>query len=94
MIWYEQIFIYITYLVYILYIIMAIGISNSTPKYLNELNYFRQIYIGVSLLLVFNPLKKHKGVRNFHRKIIFSACFFLLMPPFISIMRVLIDLQN
>ncbi len=88
MIWYERIFIYATYGVYLLYIIMAIGVSNSkTPEYLRELNYFRQIYIGISLLIIFNPLRKRKVIRDFHRTIIFSSAFFLLFPPLFSLMN-------
>ena len=88
MIWYQQLFIYITYFVYFLYIITAIGLANSEiPEYLHYLNYFRQIYIGITLLFVFNPLRKKPKFTEFHRKIIFISSLFLLLPPVFSLIK-------
>jgi len=95
MFWYEKMFIYITYLVYFLYIILAIGIYNyvgiSKDKihlYLHKLDFVRQIYIGSTLLLVFNPWSTTKYCTEFHKKIIFSSSIFLLLPPFISLLNI------
>lgn len=75
--WYEKMFIYVTYAVYFLYIITAIGLSNSkAPQYLHYLNYFRQIYIGITLFLLSNPYKKKIQFNEFHRKIIFCFIYF------------------
>lgn len=80
--WYEKMFIYVTYAVYFLYIITAIGLSNSkAPQYLHYLNYFRQIYIGITLFLLSNPYKKKIQFNEFHRKIIFASSIFLLISP-------------
>ena len=81
--WYEKMFIYVTYAVYLLYIITAIGLSSSTaPQYLHYLNYLRQIYIGITLFVLTNPLKKKIQFNEFHRKIIFASSIFLLLSPF------------
>jgi len=86
--WYETAFIYISYVVHFLYLITVIGLSNSqTSEYLHYLNYFRQIYIGVTLLFVFNPLRKKPKFTEFHRKIIFISSLFLLLPPVFSLIK-------
>ena len=94
MFWYETVFIYVTYVVYFLFIITAIGISNylgfsedKGKEYLERLDYFRQIYIGITLLLVFNPWTKTKYCTEFHKKIIFTSSIFLLLPPTVSLFK-------
>ena len=76
MFWYETIFIYVTYIVYLLFIITAVGITSflgiskeKSHEYLHRLDYFRQIYIGITLLLVFNPWSNVKHCTQFHKKI-------------------------
>jgi len=98
MFWYESVFIYVTYAVYFLYIIIAINISNyiglsedKSHEYLDRLDYFRQIYIGITLLLVFNPWTKTKYCTEFHKKIIFTSSIFLLLPPTVSLFK---ELRN
>ena len=91
MFWYEQLFIYTTYLVYFLYIITAIGISYGKENihlYLHYLDFFRQIYIGTTLLLVFNPWSSTKHCTEFHKKIIFSSSLFLLLPAIVSLLNI------
>ena len=92
MFWYETIFIYVTYIVYLLFIITAVGITSflgiskeKSHEYLHRLDYFRQIYIGITLLLVFNPWSKTKYCTEFHKKIIFTSSIFLLFPPTVSL---------
>ena len=94
MFWYESVFIYVTYAVYFLYVIIAINISNyiglsedKSHEYLDRLDYFRQIYIGITLLLVFNPWTKTKYCTEFHKKIIFTSSIFLLLPPMVSLFK-------
>tara|TARA_B100000686_G_C16513031_1_gene823139 strand:+ start:243 stop:548 length:306 start_codon:yes stop_codon:yes gene_type:complete len=92
MFWYETIFIYVTYIVYLLFIITAVGITSflgiskeKSHEYLHRLDYFRQIYIGITLLLVFNPWSNVKHCTQFHKKIIFSSAIFLLLSPTLSL---------
>ena len=92
MLWYETVFIYITYVVYFLFFISIIGISQflgiSKEKshiYLHNLDIFRQLYVGITLLLVFNPWSKTKYCTEFHKKIIFTSSIFLLLPPTVSL---------
>ena len=94
MFWYETVFIYVTYVVYFLFIVTGIGISNylglsedKAHEYLDRLDYFRQIYIGITLLLVFNPWTKTKYCTEFHKKIIFTSSIFLLLPPTVSLLK-------
>jgi len=101
MFWYESVFIYITYVVYFLYIITIIGISNyiglsedKSHEYLDRLDYFRQIYIGITLLLVFNPWTRVKHCTDFHKKMIFTSAIFLLLPPTVSLFKELRNMIN
>ena len=74
---YETLYVYGTYLFYILYLLTALGIWSQAPQYLNSLEYFLQIFIGVLLIVFNNPFSKHK-FRPVDKKLAFSAGFFLL----------------
>ena len=80
MLWYQRLFIYVTYIVYILYIVAFFHISDKAPKYLSTLNYFRQIFVGGMLFFVFNPLRKNIVFTAFHQKLVFTSAIFLLLP--------------
>ena len=88
MLWYEHAFIYMTYLVYILYIIAFFHISDKAPHYLEMLNYFRQLFVGLLLIFIFNPLRKKIIFTDFHQKIIFTSAIFLLIPSFPRIKKI------
>lgn len=80
MLWYEKLFIYVTYFVYLCYIFVALGVWHHAPEYLSIINYLRQVYVGITLLVVFNPLRSKIKFTEFHRKIIFTSSLFLLTP--------------
>ena len=80
MLWYQRLFIYVTYIVYLLYIIVFFHISDKAPKYLSILNYFRQLFVGTTLVFVFNPFRKNIVFTTFHQKLIFTSALFLLLP--------------
>ena len=88
MLWYEHVFIYMTYIVYILYIVMFFHISDKAPQYLQTLNYFRQLFVGLMLIFIFNPLRKKIKFTDFHQKLIFSSAIFLLIPSFPRIKKI------
>ena len=74
---YETLYVYGKYLLYILYLLAALGLWSQAPEYLNSLEYFLQIFIGVLLIAFNNPISKHK-FRPIDKKLAFSAGFFLL----------------
>ncbi len=84
MIWYEKLFIYMTYCVYILYIIVFFHVSSAAPAYLSMINYFRQLFVGLMLITISNPLRKKMVYSEFNRKLIFTSSLFLLVPIFKS----------
>ena len=99
MLWYEKIFIYVTYIVYFLFFVGVVGVSNyiglskeKSREYLDNLDYFRQIYVGITLILVFNPWTRVKHCTEFHKKIIFSSAIFLLLPLALSLFPQLKDI--
>lgn len=77
MISYEHIYEYTTYIIYFLYFVILFGLWNDAPQYLNAIEYFLQIFIGILLVLFNNPFTKHK-YRPIDKKIAFSAGLFIL----------------
>lgn len=74
----ERIFNLIIYVSYFLIIISALGISESAPKYLNNLDYYVRVYICLFLIWRFNPFRTHYEFTDLDRKIAFSAGVFIL----------------
>ena len=74
---YETLYVYGKYLLYVLYLLTVLGIWSQAPQYLNSLEYFLQIFIGVLLIVLNNPITKHK-YSPIDKKLAFSAGFFLL----------------
>jgi len=56
-----------------LIIISALGFSQSTPKFLTDLNYYVSIYICLFLMWRFHPFKSKYEFTELDRKIAFSA---------------------
>lgn len=77
MIAYEAMYVYGKYLLYALYLVTALGLWSQSPQYLNTLEYFLQIFIGVVLVVINNPFTHHH-YRPVDKKIAFSAGFLLL----------------
>ena len=77
---YENIFYYTVNVTYILYIIILFGVGGFAPEYLEYLNIFLKLYIGLILFIRFNPLTyKSKKFTEFDRKLVFSSSIFLLL---------------
>jgi hypothetical protein len=74
----EQLFNLIIYASYFLIIVSALGLSESAPKYLANLDYYVRIYICLFLMWRFNPLRTHYEFTDLDRKIAFSAGVFIL----------------
>lgn len=76
---YENTYYYLKYFIYFLYIAIYLNIWSKAPSYLNVFDYFLKLFVGVTLIYIFNPFtfKKNK-FNDFHREIAFSAGFFLL----------------
>lgn len=62
---------------YFLVIITALGLSNSAPTYLKQLDYYIHIYISLFLIWRFNPYRKIDSFTDFDRKIAFSSGLFI-----------------
>jgi hypothetical protein len=70
-----DIFVSITYF---LILISSLGLSNSAPKYLANIDYYIRIYICLFLLWRFNPFRRIKTFTELDRKIVFSAGLFII----------------
>lgn len=73
----EKAFDFILYLSYFLYFLFSIGFANNAPEYLIPLEYYTKVYIGLFLLLRFNPFRTVKFT-ELDKKIAFSAGVFII----------------
>ena len=62
---------------YILYFVVALGLSASTPQYLETMHYWVKLYISLFLIYRFNPFHSI-SFTELDRKVAFSAGVFLL----------------
>ena len=74
----ERLFDLIIYTSYFLIIVSALGLSESAPRYLANLDYYIRVYICLFLMWRFNPLRTHYEFTDLDRKIAFSAGAFIL----------------
>jgi len=84
-----NIFIFITYLFILL---SFLGLSNYTPKYLEEIDYYVRIYICLFLIWRFNPFRKLDAFTNLDRKIAFSAGLFIITTTALN--KYIIDVKE
>jgi hypothetical protein len=66
-----------------LYIFILFGITTTAPQYLNDLNYYVQIYVSLFLIYRFNPFRNVKYT-ELDVKITFAAGVFLLFTTAIG----------
>ena len=83
--WYENLFIYVSYIVYCLYLIVFLGIWDKASGYLHIINYYRQIAVSLLLLYFFHPWRKKTKFTEFHRKVVFTAAIFLFTSTLLSV---------
>jgi hypothetical protein len=76
----KELFLYALYISYILYIIVLFGVGGYAPRYLNYVRDFLKYYVGILLVILYNPLTHKKGnFEEFDRKLVFSAGLFILL---------------
>jgi hypothetical protein len=76
----ELVFLYLINISFVLYIIVLLGIGGFAPKYLRYLRTFLQIYIGILLVIRYNPFTyKGRDFGEFDRQLVFSSGIFLLL---------------
>lgn len=77
---YQNIFFYGINLTFILYILIFFGIGNIAPQYLDNIQYILKIYIGLILVILYNPLTyKKREFKEFDRNIVFTSGLFLIL---------------
>jgi hypothetical protein len=74
----ERLFDLIIYISYFLIIVSSLGISETAPKYLADLDYYIRVYVCLFLIWRFNPFRSHYEFTDLDRKIAFSAGAFIL----------------
>lgn len=77
MVFQESMFDIVMTMTYILYIAVVLGVSVTAPNYLDYVQYFTKLYIGLFLLARFNPYQNQKCT-SLDIKIIFNAAIFIL----------------
>ena len=74
----ERLFNLFVYTSYFLIIVSSLGLSETAPKYLANLDYYIRVYICLFLIWRFNPFRSHYEFTDLDRKIAFSAGVFIL----------------
>ena len=76
----ERLFLYSLNVSFALYIIVLFGVGGYAPQYLEALKSFLRIYIGMLLVISYNPYtyNNHK-FGEFDRQLVFSSGIFLLL---------------
>jgi hypothetical protein len=76
----ELLFLYLINISFVLYIIVLLGVGGFAPKYFHYLKTFLQIYIGILLVIRYNPITyKGRDFGEFDRRLVFSSGIFLLL---------------
>lgn len=78
MLTHKQIYLYILYTTYVLYAISYVGIYSLAPQYIQLLDEILKIYVGIFLLINFNPMSTHK-FNSFDKDIAFSSGIIILL---------------
>ena len=76
---YQRLFLYGINITFILYLFVIFGINKYAPEYLSDLKYFLKIYIGIILVILFNPFVKKETLTTVEKKIVFSSGLILLL---------------
>jgi hypothetical protein len=76
----ERLFLYSLNASFILYIIVLLGVGGYAPQYLETLKSFLRIYIGLLLVINYNPYTyTDRKFGEFDRQLVFSSGIFLLL---------------
>jgi hypothetical protein len=76
----ELVFLYLINISFVLYIIVLLGVGGFAPRYFHYLKTFLQIYIGILLVIRYNPITyKGRDFGEFDRQLVFSSGIFLLL---------------
>ena len=76
----ERLFLYSLNASFILYIIVLLGVGGYAPQYLETLKSFLRIYIGLLLVINYNPYSyTERKFGEFDRQLVFSSGIFLLL---------------
>jgi len=70
-------FYFAIYVGYIAAIFALLGVNKFNHKYLDDLNYYFNVYISIFLLLRFNPFRRNVLFSALDRDIAFSAGWFV-----------------
>jgi hypothetical protein len=83
---YANIFNYSIYIIYALYILIYFNLWDAAPDYLRYINYFFQIFIGLTLIYFYNPFTRHR-YGPVHKRIVFTAGILLLTSTTFGILN-------
>lgn len=73
----EYFFYFVIYVGYVAAILALLGVSRFNHRYLDDLNYYFNVYISIFLLLRFNPFRRRVVFSTLDRDIAFSAGWFV-----------------
>ncbi len=77
-------FYYIVYIFYLLYVGLYLGLDKKYEKYLLRLKTSIRIFIGIFLLLHFNPYVKNRKLTDLDTQIILSSAMVIILDAGVS----------
>tara|TARA_B100000035_G_scaffold279998_1_gene259953 strand:+ start:4032 stop:4343 length:312 start_codon:yes stop_codon:yes gene_type:complete len=74
---YQNIFLILLAILYILYFSILLGFGDKNKNLMNSIQFWLKIYIGIYLIVMYNPFTK-STFTDIDRRIVFSCALFLL----------------
>lgn len=85
---YHKIFLYLLALIYILYFTILFGFNNN--ELIKVVQFWLRIYVGLFLLIFFNPFTKAK-FNEYDQRIVFSSALLLITTVSITELSIYIN---
>jgi hypothetical protein len=83
-------YIVLNYAFYVLYVVAYLGLWGRAPEYLDYLSTILKLYVGIVLILTFNPFMQLSS-SGMKRQIAFSAGIFVLASLSLDKVLVIVD---
>ena len=74
----------VSYISFGLLLLTFIGVSSFAPTYLERLHTIMQVYVGLFLIIRFNPFMKRPNFSELDRKVAYSAGLFIIATTSIA----------
>jgi hypothetical protein len=81
-------YLWTVFLIHVTYAIVLVGLVETEPSFLANVEYYVKVYVSVFLILRFNPYRHTGKFTEIDRRIVFSAAIFIVTT---SVLKHVID---